>query len=88
MNILFIHRSFMGQFKYLASVLSLDPNNNVTFLTEDDECQVQGINKVVYRAKCKPSGNFYLENYESALERAISVAKKAEELKKQGLHRI
>jgi glycosyltransferase involved in cell wall biosynthesis len=84
MNILFIHRSFMGQFKYLATVLSLDANNNVTFLTEDDEYNVQGIKKVVYRAKCKPSGNFYLENYEVALERAQSAAKKAEELKKQG----
>lgn len=84
MNILFIHRSFMGQFKYLATVLSLDPNNNVTFLTEDDEYQVQGINKVVYRAKCKPSGNLYLENYEAALERAHIAARKAEELKKQG----
>lgn len=84
MNILFIHRSFMGQFKYLATVLSLDANNNVTFLTEDDECQVQGINKVVYRAKCKPSGNFYLENYEAALERGQNAAKKAQELKQQG----
>lgn len=84
MNILFIHRSFMGQFKYLATVLSLDANNNITFLTEDDEYQVQGINKVVYRAKCKPSGNFYLENYEAALERGQNAARKAEELKKQG----
>ncbi len=84
MNILFIHRSFMGQFKYLATVLSLDTNNNVVFLTEDDEYNVQGIKKVVYRAKCKPSGNFYLENYEAALERGQNAARKAEELKKQG----
>lgn len=84
MNILFIHRSFMGQFKYLATVLSLDTNNNVVFLTEDDECQVQGIKKVVYRAKCKPSGNFYLENYEAALERGQNAARKAQELKQQG----
>lgn len=84
MNILFIHRSFMGQFKYLATVLSLDANNNVTFLTEDDECQVQGINKVVYKAKIRPSMNFYLENYEAALERGKNAAQKAQELKKQG----
>lgn len=84
MNILFIHRSFMGQFKYLATVLSLDANNNVFFLTEDEEYNVQGIKKVVYRAKCKPSGNFYLENYEAALERGQNAARKAEELKKQG----
>lgn len=84
MKILFIHRSFMGQFKYLATVLSLDPNNNVTFLTEDDEYQVQGIKKIVYKPKTKTSNSKYLNNYESALERAISAAKKAEELQSQG----
>lgn len=84
MNILFIHRSFMGQFKYLATVLSLDPKNTVMFLTEDDEYQVQGIKKIVYTSKTKPSNNKYLNNYESALERAISAAKKAEEIKSQG----
>lgn len=84
MNILFIHRSFMGQFKYLATVLSLDAKNNVTFLTEDDECQVQGINKVVYSAKYEPTGSFYLANYEAAVERGQNAAKKAQELKEQG----
>lgn len=86
MKILFIHRSFPGQFKYLATFLSLDPNNTVLFLTEDEENQIQGIKKILYKTEKNEKQNChpYLLNYESAVSHAISVSKKLTELKENG----
>lgn len=86
MKILFIHRSFPGQFKYLATLLSLDTNNTVIFLTEDTENLIQGIKKVLYKPEKQnaKSSNTFLSNYESAVSHALGAAKKAKELKESG----
>lgn len=69
MNILFIHRSFPAQFKYIATLLSLDTNNNVIFLTADKELEIDGITKLVYTPKnqFERSTNPYLQNLEDAI---------------------
>lgn len=86
MKILFIHRSFPGQFKYLATLLSLDPNNTVIFLTEDKENQIQSIKKVLYMPEKQntKNGNTFLSNYENAVSHSLGAAKKAMELKETG----
>lgn len=48
MNILFLHRNFPAQFKYLATYLANVPGNNVTFITNNDSVQIDKINKIVY----------------------------------------
>ena len=86
MNILFLHRSFPGQFRYLASALSLDPANTVVFITEDDKNQIEGIQKFVYTTdysnakKCDP----YLYEYEDAVIQGQAAAGVAMNLKQQG----
>lgn len=51
MNILFIHRTFPGQFKFLATALAQDPNNFVMFLTANDYNNIDGIQKILYKPK-------------------------------------
>lgn len=48
MNILFLHRAFPGQFKYLAMVLANNPQNNVVFVTNDERSEINGIHKILY----------------------------------------
>jgi glycosyltransferase involved in cell wall biosynthesis len=86
MNILFIHRSFPGQFKYLATFLSLDKNNKVMFITEDEANHLEGVNKVLYEP-IKPSertSNPNLNVFDFAVLQALRVAQKAQELKEKG----
>lgn len=50
MNILFLHRDFPGQFKYLAPEIAQNPLNLVLFLTAENKIpSVAGINKLVYK---------------------------------------
>jgi glycosyltransferase involved in cell wall biosynthesis len=86
LNILFIHKSFPGQFKYLSLVLSSFPNHNVTFITEDNILQLKGINKIVYKPEQIVSSNChrYLRYYEKAVIVGEAVASTAVKLKDQG----
>lgn len=86
MNILFIHRGFPGQFKYLSAVLTLDPNNKVMFLTEDEAGQINGIEKVVYKTKTDNNKihNPCTKNYDFAVSRALKTAEEAQKLKESG----
>lgn len=77
MNILFIHKDFPGQFKYLAPILAQDPMNLVLFLTSNDTIQAEaGINKLVYKLPPEHQGymNPCLKNYEKASLHARGVA--------------
>lgn len=86
MNILFIHRNFPGQFKYLSLIYANQPNNRVVFLTEENVLQLNGIEKHVYKVDktvykdCHP----YLNYFESAVVQGQAVASEAYKLKKQG----
>lgn len=90
MNILFIHRTFPGQFKYLTLVLGNNSSFNVKFITEDDAAQIQGVDKRVYKFDEKADEmvskncNPHLTPYEKQIRIGESVAKEALKLKKEG----
>lgn len=86
MNILFIHRGFPGQFKYLAAVLGNDKRHNVYFITNSQEGQIAGVNKIYYKVKNSDSGNChpFLNFYEEALMHAKAAANEALKLKQSG----
>lgn len=69
MIILFLHRSFPAQFQYLASLLAGNPENIVLYITNNEEDQIDKVNKLVYKVqsgeqfKCHP----YLEVYQEAI---------------------
>lgn len=86
MNILFVHRTFPGQFKYLTLVLGNNPNYKVVFITEDDTIQINNVEKRIYKLKtdayedCNP----YLMPFEKQVEVGEAVAAEALKLKKEG----
>lgn len=87
MKILFLHRSFPSQFKFLAIALSVDPNSSVMFITNDKETELDGITKYVYdvpdqgASDCHP----YLKSFERDILHGQAAAKVALGLKKQGI---
>lgn len=87
MKILFVHKSFPGQFKFLVSALTLDHNNVVMFITEDAETEIKGVNKLVYDASKQINENYnpYSLNYDLAINQGIHVAAKAMALKERGI---
>jgi len=68
MNILFLHRDFPGQFKYIAPELAKNPLNLVLFITAEDKIPSPlGINKLVYKvqkqaSQCHPYAKTFEEN--------------------------
>lgn len=86
MKILFVHRGFPGQFKYLAAALTLNPNNQIIFLTEDEIGQIKGVNKLVYKVKTdnQKIHNTHTKQYNIAVERALKTAEQAQKLKNEG----
>jgi glycosyltransferase involved in cell wall biosynthesis len=86
MNILFLHRNFPAQFRHIATVLARDPNNKVVFITNREDLNIQGIQKIVYKLKREVPKNChnYLKFYEESIIHGQAVAEVAIRLKKQG----
>lgn len=87
MNILFLHRGFPGQFKYLSLVLANDPNNNVMFITNTEAGQLNGINKLVYKTPPRKSNNpnQCLSFYEETIIHGKETANLALAMKNKGI---
>lgn len=86
MNILFLHRSFPAQFKYIAYDLARNPANKVLFITNTEDIEVDGIEKVVYTVPTLPKNNTddFLKSYEVAVEHGRAAANEALKLKDKG----
>lgn len=58
MNIIFLHRNFPAQFKFLIDTLAKDKNNNVLFVTNNNDVKpYAGVKKAVYKLKRKVPDN-------------------------------
>ena len=88
MKILFLHRNFPGQFRYLAPLLAQDPNNEVVFISHEPKGQIPGIKKYVYKLKRQVPDNChrYLRYYEECIIHGQSAAELALHLKNQGFY--
>lgn len=87
MNILFLHKDFPGQFKYLMLVLANNPNNNVLFATENDSLEIKGVTKLVYKVEPKDrSGvNPFLQFYDEVLDYAQAAMNIGKQIKELGI---
>lgn len=87
MNILFIHRSFPAQFKFLSAALAQNANNLVLFITSSEENYIQGVNKLLYKPQRKvaPDIHPYLKEYEEAIIHGQAAADIALAMKKRGI---
>lgn len=87
MNILFLHRNFPGQFKFLLLELAKDSNNNIVFLTNNTETNtIPIVNKIIYKLKRKVPENChsYLRFYEEAITHGQAATEILIQLKKLG----
>ena len=87
MNILFIHRNFPAQFKFLASELAKDADNNVIFLTNNTNTKsFANIKKVIYKLKRKVPQDChrYLRFYEDSIIHGQAAAEAMISLKQSG----
>lgn len=76
MNILFLHRTFPGQFKHLAPEFAKDPNNVVIFVTADDKNQIERVQKITYRTNIDPNRVYhpYVKGFEECVAHGESAA--------------
>lgn len=86
MNVLFLHKTFPGQFKHIVSELAKNSENTIYFITQDNSVQIQNVNKIVYKPKLEISKNCnpYLPPYEESVIQNQSGANAALKLKNQG----
>lgn len=86
LNILFMHSSFPGQFKYLSLYLSRMQHHRVTFITGDQNLELEGIDKIIYRPEQTISSNSHrlLQYYEKAIVVGDAAASEALKLREQG----
>lgn len=87
MNILFLHRDFPGQFKYIAPELAKNPLNIVMFITAEDKIQVNCVNKLVYKIQQENlnNSNPYLKDYEESILHGQAAANIAMAMKQKGI---
>lgn len=87
MIILFLHRSFPGQFKYIAQEFAKDPLNVVMFVTAEDKIQIKGINKLVYKPNMESMKTFhpYLKGYEECVIHGQAAASLLMTMKAKGI---
>lgn len=86
MNILFLHRSFPAQFKYIASELAKNSENRVIFLTNTKEIEIEGVEKVIYEPdnSSYSISSEYLLGFDSAFSHAKAVLEEVLILKEKG----
>ena len=87
MNIIFIHRNFPAQFKFLADILSNNPENNVLFVTNNTATPTFGkIKKLSYKLKRKVPDDChrYLRFYEESIIHGQAAAEMLASIKMSG----
>lgn len=86
MNILFLHKTFLGQFKHIVSELAKDSENTIYFITQDEYEQISGVSKITYKPERSVSKNCnpYSPPYEEAVIQNQAGAKAALKLKNKG----
>lgn len=84
MNWLFIHQNCPGQYVHAARRLAA-AGDQVVFITQQRERQLQGVRKIVYARNRRTAGvNPFVLDFNSAVENGLTVAKICDELKRGG----
>lgn len=83
MRILFLHRSFPGQFRYLAPLLAGE--NQIVFLTTAADGEIPGVRRMQYLPRSRQgNSHHYVLNLQNALSYGEAAAQAALELKREG----
>ena len=86
MNFLFVHQDFPGQYLHLARHLAALPGNRVVAITQRQDVNLPGIEKILYRPQrgVTPQLHHYLRGTEAGVLNAQAVARVALDLRKTG----
>ena len=86
MKILFLHRNFPAQFRYILKELSQNKENEIVFITNNDSHTLPGVRKIQYKLKREIPENChrYLRFYEEAIIHAQAAAEVAIQLRYSG----
>jgi glycosyltransferase involved in cell wall biosynthesis len=83
-NWLFIHQNFPGQFVHAARHLAAS-GDQVVFITQQRDRQLQGVRKIVYAPPRRPPGvHPFASEFNASIENGLAVARVCEELKRTG----
>lgn len=84
MNWLFIHQNFPGQYVHAARHFAA-AGDQVVFITQQRERQLDGVRKIVYASPRRPAGlHPFVSEFNTAIENGQAVARICEELKRSG----
>lgn len=84
MNWLFIHQNFPGQYVHAARHFAA-AGDQVVFITQQRERQLDGVRKIVYAPQRRSTGMHpFVNEFSNAVENGLSVARICEELKRNG----
>ena len=86
MNYLFIHQNFPAQYLHLARHFAGKPGNNVRFVTQPNENQLQGVDKIVYQVETASTaaGHAITQDLDQAARTGAAVADTCQRLKDEG----
>lgn len=84
MKILFIHRNFPAQFKHLVEELVKNSDNEIVFITSNDDVEIQGVKKIIYKVDYQQKEINCISDYNEAFWHGKAVAQAALKLKNQG----
>jgi len=86
MKILFIHQNMPGQFGHLARRLAQSDGNEVVFLTQRQDRQLDGVQRIVYHPSRAPhpTTHHYLQQCEDAVLHGQAAARACLERRGQG----
>jgi glycosyltransferase involved in cell wall biosynthesis len=83
-NWLFIHQNFPGQYVHAARHFAA-AGDQVVFITQQRERQLDGVRKIVYAPPRRPAGlHPFVNEFNTAVENGQAVARICEELKRNG----
>jgi glycosyltransferase involved in cell wall biosynthesis len=83
-NWLFIHQNFPGQYVHAAKHFAA-AGDQVVFITQQRERQLDGVRKLVYAPPRRPAGlNPFVSEFNTAVENGLAVARICDELKRNG----
>lgn len=86
LNVLFVHQNFPGQYLHLARYLGAQSGHRVVFITQRQDGEIPGVQKVVYKPRrtISPQVHHYLRESEAAVLNAQEVARVAMDLRTAG----
>jgi glycosyltransferase involved in cell wall biosynthesis len=87
MIFLFVHQNFPGQYRNIIRHLANDPENQVYFVTQNNNNWMDGVAKIVYTVQMPKQSSYhqYTIDFDKAVRTGLAVAQVCRSLRDQGI---